>query len=330
MFKYFPIPYPDEMLGSAIVRFQVHVGSNSCELISSLFGSKVVLHTVGLQGRLKFLLNNTPLSDYYDGPTLALKHTLLPYYTAFAGYSTRNRLLNRMLNRYSFKPFVSSTRFAARIPEAYYPRYCPLCMEEDIKLYGEPYWHRSHQLAGVYFCPIHEIELYDRCPVCDKNFESFNNISYPYLSSHCVDGHAVTVQSNFKINKELKAKLIFFSQESNQLLNGDICYQPSKIIKLYNLRLQEMGLGGRKRMKIKLIALKEFIEFYTPELLDITNSELDITDKNNWIRKVLNFVNLHPLRHILMIGFLFGSVSNIKLGASFAKMHPKKINEIIK
>lgn len=37
---------------------------------------------------------------------------------------------------------------------------CPLCMKEDTETYGEPYFHRSHQLSGVETCHKHHKMLY--------------------------------------------------------------------------------------------------------------------------------------------------------------------------
>ena len=42
-----------------------------------------------------------------------------------------------------------------------YLRYCPLCVEKDRQLYGESYWHRSHQLTGVSVCSKHGIKLWN-------------------------------------------------------------------------------------------------------------------------------------------------------------------------
>jgi hypothetical protein len=36
-----------------------------------------------------------------------------------------------------------------------YLRYCPVCVSENRRKYGEAYWQRSHQLIGVDVCPIH-------------------------------------------------------------------------------------------------------------------------------------------------------------------------------
>ena len=34
-------------------------------------------------------------------------------------------------------------------------RYCPLCVKEDRKAYGETYWHRIHQIQGIQICGRH-------------------------------------------------------------------------------------------------------------------------------------------------------------------------------
>ena len=40
-------------------------------------------------------------------------------------------------------------------------RYCPQCFDEDIATYGEPYWHRLHQIPGIAVCPRHDCWLAD-------------------------------------------------------------------------------------------------------------------------------------------------------------------------
>lgn len=40
-------------------------------------------------------------------------------------------------------------------------RYCPQCFDEDIATYGEPYWHRLHQIPGIAVCPRHGCWLAD-------------------------------------------------------------------------------------------------------------------------------------------------------------------------
>ena len=42
-----------------------------------------------------------------------------------------------------------------------YLRYCPECVRNDIRKYGETYWHRLVQLPGVQYCPEHGSRIRD-------------------------------------------------------------------------------------------------------------------------------------------------------------------------
>jgi hypothetical protein len=76
----------------------------------------------------------------------------------------------------------------AKIPklELYNPSYlkfCSLCLEQDLKIYGETYWHRSHQMHGIKICLIHNQAL------CDSKVtkeEISRNFILP-TSSNCCD-----------------------------------------------------------------------------------------------------------------------------------------------
>lgn len=38
-------------------------------------------------------------------------------------------------------------------------RVCPFCVRVDREQFGEPYWHRIHQVPGVLACPHHSVYL---------------------------------------------------------------------------------------------------------------------------------------------------------------------------
>ncbi|MFZ2538815.1 MAG: TniQ family protein, partial [Oscillospiraceae bacterium] len=46
------------------------------------------------------------------------------------------------------------------------PYFCSLCLISDLSNFGEPYWHRSHQLPTVYYCTKHHIPLQNKCTNC--------------------------------------------------------------------------------------------------------------------------------------------------------------------
>ncbi len=48
---------------------------------------------------------------------------------------------------------------ANSVPSPEWLRFCPLCTEEDKQQFGEPYWHRLHQISGVEVCLVHAVFL---------------------------------------------------------------------------------------------------------------------------------------------------------------------------
>ena len=48
---------------------------------------------------------------------------------------------------------------ASGIKEKTYFYYCQKCVNDEIKVLGETYWHLSHQLPGVLVCIKHKILL---------------------------------------------------------------------------------------------------------------------------------------------------------------------------
>ena len=57
--------------------------------------------------------------------------------------------------------------------------YCPACAEEELARFGEPYWHRMHQLPGVDVCLTHCLEL------CDSGM-TVRQINYRFIPLYYV------------------------------------------------------------------------------------------------------------------------------------------------
>ncbi len=66
-------------------------------------------------------------------------------------------------------------------------RYCPQCLDQDYLTWGEPYWHRVHQLPSVFFCPEHHCALSTSCPECELPlvFIGFTLVEPPPLQCRC-------------------------------------------------------------------------------------------------------------------------------------------------
>lgn len=162
---YVPTPYPDEVLCSVLTRFVVHNGesvfrkiSNSVAHLSpnlSIYQASpphpavvaFITDQMGLPGNE--VTDRLTTSQFFRVFNTAHKR---PLDLETAGYGTRSGRL----------------RSLGFIPCNHQPavRFCPSCLDEDFKKYGEPYLHRIHQMQPALTCTVHEEWLRISCPKC--------------------------------------------------------------------------------------------------------------------------------------------------------------------
>lgn len=86
-------------------------------------------------------------------------HTVLPLYLRFASPNlvdaTLNAAAQNSSGRLKFQLGLLTSRFRANHPL----KACPYCMAEDMQAHSTPYWHREHQLPGVWVCLRHGCKL---------------------------------------------------------------------------------------------------------------------------------------------------------------------------
>lgn len=310
--KYFPKPYPDEILYSVIARFQKHFGSEGTEVIRSLWGnvkSKSISYQVN---QLQNLLDNTLLGQCYSARQLAFQHTLLPFYSAFCGREIQKQQLENMVQNITNYFLLFVGRRVSKVGEKDNYQFCPECVKSDIKSYGEPYWHRIHQVPGVLVCPIHKTELRETCPVCSIPFLQ-NRTQYACLSDRCTNGHDVTEVKESIFTEKTLQHLTSYAYEVCNLFTTDFCYEPELISKRYIVKLHELRIIGLKgQLKQAINFSTSFIDYYGNELLDLLESHIEVTDQYSWLRRIVwqtGYKHLyHPLRHLLLIKYLFGSL----------------------
>lgn len=160
MISFFPSPYPDELWYSVICRYHVHSG-NYCakHTLRQLYGDNFCAPSLMLCGPIKALLAQLP-QGFLSAKDVVMQHTFYPYYARF--FPTQRK-------RSSYAYVVNGNPLAVHrmgISQANgnhcsVMRYCPVCYQEDLQLYGEPYWHRSHQLPDMQICTKHRCWLVD-------------------------------------------------------------------------------------------------------------------------------------------------------------------------
>ncbi|MBO5389982.1 MAG: TniQ family protein [Lachnospiraceae bacterium] len=154
---YFPEIYPDELLYSVLARFYLHSGYPIYTMIAEhLFPNTWKKPCIEFVGNLKQEILEIILRDI-TMEELINKHTMFPYYARFIPKADRLKALESIKNMQS--GYMDLLKIPNREPRQLH--YCPLCIKEDRQHYGEAYWHRIHQMAGVDVCPIHKCYLKD-------------------------------------------------------------------------------------------------------------------------------------------------------------------------
>lgn len=157
---YFPEIYEDELVYSTLSRFYVHGGylhykDAGKELFYKVQGSVDKEFVKWIKSAIVELL-----TKHMTFEELLERHTMYPFYGRFIDSDRRNKAFQALMAMDG----DFSKLFGAPQPRKgkhRYMRYCPLCVGDDRKKYGETYWHRIHQLADIDLCAVHGCYLVD-------------------------------------------------------------------------------------------------------------------------------------------------------------------------
>lgn len=160
MISYFPTAYPDELLYSQLARYYAKSGYMAYTYAAEeLYVSKIVrpdieFVNVFTPDALRMITRDMTMED------VVLQHTMFPYYGRFLPLERRQRAFQALVsmqgNYHNLLPIPTRKGNANRCL-----RYCPMCADWDRQVYGETYWHRTHQMIGLAACPVHRCYLID-------------------------------------------------------------------------------------------------------------------------------------------------------------------------
>ena len=174
MLSFFPFPYPDELWYSVIARYHTHSGALSWQAtMEALFGNArdTDVGSFFPNNSIHKILEQLP-PGFLSTQEAALQHTLLPFLMRFQPQEKKAAILEAFLSGEDMRPrYLRATRDIT--PRSL--RYCPICLREDTQTYGEPYWHREHQIGLMPLCPRH------RCRLRDKPIPNTRPLGAQYL-----------------------------------------------------------------------------------------------------------------------------------------------------
>lgn len=157
MLTYFPTPYPQEWWYSVLCRYHIRTGNHNHQTtIKELFRGKprAAMGTLFPNSSVYQVISQLP--DPWDCRSIVMNHTLFPYYVRMYSIEQKEKMLDTLCNGES----VTLTHiWRATTKKSWTLKYCPVCAKEDSQKYGEPYWHRAHQLPLSTVCCAHHCHL---------------------------------------------------------------------------------------------------------------------------------------------------------------------------
>ncbi len=170
MLTFFPTPYSGEWWYSVLCRYHLRSGNAKFQTtIRELFegGPRAMIGAFFPNNTIYQLVSQLPES--FDFKSLILEHTPYQYYMRMYPLSQKRAFLEALCKEEATAPtYIWKTAGGKNQPL----RYCPLCAHEEVKVYGESYWHTLHQLPLVTAC-VHHCRLLDASSEALKLNEGF-------------------------------------------------------------------------------------------------------------------------------------------------------------
>lgn len=300
MIGFFPAPYPDELLYSVVARYYVWSANLSPKAaLQELFGKTTAIATFDLPSHLTSLISNLPRGSKHTAESLIRQNTLFPFYAPFLPLERSQAVFASMCGDYSGDIHTRVGIMASAIPQIEFFRFCPLCVREDTEEYGEPYWHRVHQIAGVLICPQHRVCLQNSSvKIQGDNRHEFCAAD----AENCVFRLAVAERTKSTLDK-----LLLLTQDVGSILNLNL---PTRSGEWFRNRYQSLliakGLATPSGRILQKELARELTDFYGNDFLKCVYSVIDVANEDNWLSSIVRKHRkaFHPIRHLLLIRFL--------------------------
>ena len=315
MLSFFPTPYPDELIYSVLARYYVRSPDTSPKAaLNDIFGSNTVIATFDLPSHLESLVSNLPLFSSHTVESFIEQHTLYPLYAPFLPPERALLVSNSMRNHFYGDIHTRVGIMAGAIQTNSHFRFCSICLREEIEKYGEPYWHRLHQIPGVEVCPLHRALLQNSTiKISGDNRHEF----YAADQENCIIKPAIVDYSNTTFEK-----LLLLAEDVRILLESTIKPKTGEWYrKKYQGFLTDKKLATASGRIFQKELLREFNDFYGAEFLSAVHSKVEVDSENNWLSDIVRKHRkvFHPIRHLLLIRFLGQTVESFFSSDSFSK-----------
>lgn len=160
MLSVLPPLYPDELLYSLYARYKRWLGYDSdssvfADLFCEVGRCRSRLASID-HDHADLFFKNVPRTWARSHERIITDYTMRRYFTAFEFHlDADGDAIDAEFSKYSKMRRLPSNGVVRTTVLGY----CTECLVNDCRQFGEPYWHRSHQLRGVFVCSKHGVFL---------------------------------------------------------------------------------------------------------------------------------------------------------------------------
>lgn len=300
MLDFFPSAFPDETLFSRLARYHRLSGHpDDRTSLRELVGLHTHVITSDLPSLLQTLVSRIPQGVSYSAEEIIRTGTVFPYFQVFLPTSRSTRVVESMSSGSSSGLKMTLGLVASRVGGKNLFRFCKSCMDADRLAFGQAYWHRVHQLPGVWACPLHSEAVFELSTIAAQ------------LKRHKLflpdDPFVEENSSQLCLSVNQFASILRISRLSQAVLNGELLGSTS-----WSFSEVHRTNAGRKDLirsngRVRVAELAAVLERYSSnfpsygEYTVLHNRFLDCALK--LLRKPRGNA-LHPLKHILLIDCL--------------------------
>lgn len=241
-------------------------------------------------------------SVWGDSESIIHGHTIVPLFLPFQSQLHIQAVMQVLkeggLGSIKYRLGLVTGRFGAEHPL----KACSCCIDADIIRHGVAYWHLAHQYPGVLICPVHKFWLQES--VLNRPWSGRFQLALP---AHA----ALTPQPTKDLDPTSLGALDQLATSILDLasVGSSKSFEPLLVRAVYRNALSQLGFRGpaSSRVTSSLARHTSLLQPFHP-----LNSLPNTAQKaSTFIEQLIRSPrgHSHPLKHLVMITWLFGSVS---------------------
>lgn len=296
-------PYEDELTYSWIARY-IHTSGRTSYVHSSrdLFSIKVACAHVYYPTHLDYFCQQLPEHFSLTPLSIINKNTIIPLFTPFMDSERASSVIKAIRDGESKRLVGQIGINTGNIfkKDERVIKVCPECLKQFKANNQEAFILRQHVVPGNLICKRHNVFLVD--------YEIPSSLSrYFYYDVNEID---VSKLHTVHMENRLKDYFLNLYDDIDYVLQGGLKDFDIKHVKeRYRQMLRQKGylLDDRIRQNELVVS---FLEYYPIDFLLKLESLPNLNDRGNWVREIAvkRNVQMHAIRHLLFIRFLFGGI----------------------